>query len=119
MFLSFIIMLILQLTTPFWWWIIVVPFMYGFIRSKSAWRAFATGLSSAGLLWFSSAFYMYLNTSEIITRKVALLMSAPSPYFMIAITTAIAMLAGGVACCTGYLVWCAFQEFKQKEEKNA
>jgi len=118
MIICFIIMLVLHLVTPFWWWVLVVPFLYGLIRSRSALRAFGTGLSSAGLLWFAAALYMYLTKADIVSQKISALMGLASPLLLVAITTAIAMIAGGLACCTGYIAWSAFQDFKNDDSEE-
>ncbi len=117
MIICFILMLVLHLITPYWWWILVVPFLYGLIRSRSALRAFATGVSSAGLLWFISTLYLYLTKSGIVTHKVAAMMNLSSPFLMVVISTAIAMVGGGLACCTGYITWSAFQDLRSETAK--
>ena len=97
-------MLILQLLTPFWWWIMVVPFFFGFVNGRSGWRSFRLGMMSAGLLWFFAALYELLTASKIIAMRVAEMLSVGSPWFLLVVTTLIAMLTAGAAGSTGYFL---------------
>jgi len=104
MIVSFIILLILQLSTPYWWWVIVVPFFYGLFRPNTAGRAIFAGLGSAGLLWFSFAFYHYFTDASLIAERVSAMMELSSPILLLVITTISGMLSGGFACLSGFFI---------------
>jgi hypothetical protein len=50
-----LVMLVLELLTPYWWWVMIVPFAYGAGAARTGWRAFRTGLFAAGLLWLGAS----------------------------------------------------------------
>lgn len=103
--LLFLAMLILHLLTPFWWWVLALPLAYGFLAAKKGWRAFAAGMSSAGLLWFAMSVIALLTRSETILAKVNVMVKLPGEsYLIILAATIIAMLCGGFGALTGFLV---------------
>ncbi len=104
MIVSFIILLILQLSTPYWWWVIVVPFIYGLFRPNTPLRALFAGLGSAGLLWFGFAFYHFFTDASLIAERIGAMMKLSSPILLLVITTLIGMLSGGFACLSGFFL---------------
>lgn len=102
----FIVMLILQLATPFWWWIMLVPFLFGLLGAHSAWQSARTGMFSAGFLWLSAGLFYWLTASQIITARVAKMLGerfeVESVILVFALTTMVAALAGGVSAATGF-----------------
>lgn len=102
----FIVMLILQLATPFWWWIMLVPFLFGLLGAHSAWQGARTGIFSAGFLWLSAGLFYWLTASQIITARVAKMLGerfeVESVILVFALTTMVAALAGGASAATGF-----------------
>lgn len=102
----FIVMLILQLATPFWWWIMLVPFLFGMLGATSAWQSARTGMFSAGFLWLLAGLFYWLTASQIITMRVAKMLGerfeVESVILVFALTTMVAALAGGVSAATGF-----------------
>ncbi|KAA0230129.1 hypothetical protein EDS67_08825 [candidate division KSB1 bacterium] len=102
----FIVMLILQLATPFWWWIMLVPFLFGMLGATSAWQGARTGMFSAGFLWLSAGLFYWLTASQIITARVAKMLGerfeVESVILVFAVTTMVAALAGGASAATGF-----------------
>ncbi|MCL4703892.1 hypothetical protein KJ068_01950 [bacterium] len=102
----FIVMLILQLATPFWWWIMLVPFLFGLLGAHSAWQSARTGMFSAGFLWLSAGLFYWLTASQIITARVAKMLGerfeVESVILVFAVTTMVAALAGGASAATGF-----------------
>ncbi len=104
MIVSFIILLILHLSTPYWWWVIVVPFIYGLLRPETAGRAFWVGFGSAGLLWFGAGFYHYFTDASLIAEKISAMMELSSPLLLLVFTTLIGTLSGSFACLSGFFL---------------
>jgi len=100
----FVIMLLLQLLTPFWFWIMVVPFGYNLFRVRSAGKGFGIGAISAGLLWLLSSLYFWLSGGKLIVQRVANIMQTGNSLIMILAATIIATVAGGVAGLSGTLL---------------
>ncbi len=98
----FVLMLALQLATPFWWWIMVVPFGYGLWKSRSAWESARVGMISAGALWLVMSLYQYATGGEQIAARVGGMLGMPNGALMIALTTALAVLAAGVSANCGF-----------------
>ncbi len=98
----FLVILVLQILTPFWWWIMAVPFFYCTFKVNSAWEGFRTGVFSAGLLWLIYSSYLYLNGSEIIAYRVSNMIQLETEWLMIIITALIAAVAAGISGLAGF-----------------
>lgn len=92
---------LLQSMTPFWWWTGVVPFLIGFVRPISGWRAFRMGLVSAGSVWLLASIVLFLTTSHIIAGRVALMFGLGNGWLLVPVTAVAAMVTGGIAGATG------------------
>ena len=100
----FVVMLTLQLLTPFWWWIMVVPFAYSLWRGRSGRESFFTGALSAGLLWLLAALGAWLTSAGFVTARVAQMFGLGLPWVMPILTSIMAAAAAGSAGGTGYLL---------------
>ena len=109
-----LVMAVLQLSTPYWWWVMVVPFAYALLFSKSGWKAFGTGLLSAGLLWLGAGVYALTTSSDIIAGRVAAMLGLPATWVVLALTALLAGLAGGFGGSTGYLLRAAVRPVKSR-----
>jgi hypothetical protein len=107
-------MLGLQLLTPYWWWVMIVPFAFGAALAKSGWRAFRTGLLSAGLLWLGAALFFYLAGSRVIAARMAGMFGLGGSWLPILATALVAALAAALSGYAGYAVRALFA--KQKKE---
>ena len=85
-----LVMLGLQVLTPFWWWVMIVPFAYGAAAARSGGKAMRTGFVSAGLLWLGASVYLFLTGSGIITERVAKMFGLRASWPMILITALVA-----------------------------
>jgi hypothetical protein len=109
-----VVLLVLHLITPLWWWVMAVPFLYGLVFGRSAWRSFRTGAFSAGLLWLGAAIYFHVTGSALIARRVAVMMKLGSSWLMVAAAVTIAALAAGVAGLAGYSLRALFQQKRKR-----
>jgi hypothetical protein len=108
-------MLILQLMTPYWWWVMIVPFAYGAAAARSGWRAFRTGLLSAGLLWLGASVYLYVSGSDLIATRMAAMFGLGRSWLMIVLTAVIAAVAAALSGYAGYTVGALFKRPVKKE----
>jgi len=99
-----LVMLALQVLTPFWWWIMIVAFAHGAAVAKSGRNAFRTGFGAAGLLWLGAGLYFLLAGGRPIAGRMAGMFGLGSPWLMVPVTALVAGLAGAVAGYAGYAV---------------
>ena len=99
-----LVMLALQLLTPYWWWVMIVPFAYGAAAARSGWKAFRTGFSAAGLLWLGTSLFLYLTGSGLIATRMARMFGLEKSWLMIFVTALIAAVAAGASGYAGYAV---------------
>jgi len=99
-----LIMLGLQVLTPFWWWIMIVPFAYGAAAARSGARALSVGFISAGLLWLGSSLYFYFTGSRIIAGRISRMIGLGDPVLVILTTALAAALAAAISGYAGYAV---------------
>jgi hypothetical protein len=110
-----LIMLALQVLTPFWWWVMIVPFAFGAAAARSGAKAFWTGFVSAGLLWLSASLYLFLTGSRIIAERMARMVGLGRSWLMILATTLVAALAAAISAYAGYAV---MRLFRPKSPKS-
>ena len=107
-----VVILALELLTPFWWWIMAVPFAYGAGAARTGWRAFRTGLLAAGLLWLGASVWQYLNGSRLIASRMAAVVGLRGGLLMVALTGLGGALAAGVAGYAGFAIGALFKNKK-------
>jgi len=99
-----LVMLALQLLTPYWWWVMIVPFAYGAAAAKSGWKAFRTGFFAAGLLWLGTSLFLYLTGSGLIATRMARMFGLGRSWLMVFVTALVAAVAAGASGYAGYAV---------------
>ena len=104
-----LVMLVLQVLTPFWWWVMIVPFVSGAASARSGWKALRTGLLSAGLLWLGAGIYLFLAGSRIIAERVAKMFGLGQSWPMVLVTALVAAIAAAVSGYAGYAVRALFK----------
>jgi len=105
-----LIMLALQVLTPFWWWVMIVPFAYGAAAARSGAKAFWTGFISAGLLWLGASLYLFLTGSRIIAERMARMVGLGPSWLMVLATTLVAALAAAISAYAGRAVMGLFRQ---------
>jgi len=105
-----LVLLALQIVTPYWWWVMIVPFAYGAAGARTGGRAVRTGALSAGLLWLGAAAYLYFAGSGLIAARMARMFGLGRPWTMIAATALVAALAAGIAGYAGYAARAALKK---------
>lgn len=110
-----LVMLVLQLLTPYWWWVMIVPFAYGAAAARSGGKAFRTGFVAAGLLWLGSSIFLYLTGSRLIASRMAGMFGVGKSWLMVLATALIAAIAAGVSGYAGYAVRGLFNKAGKQE----
>jgi hypothetical protein len=112
--LCLLVMLVLQVLTPYWWWVMIVPFACGAAAAKSGWRAMRTGFIAAGLLWLGGGVYFYLTGSRIIAGRMAGMFGLGQSWLMIPATALIAAVAAALSGYAGFAVRALFKKTARK-----
>ena len=107
--LSLLVMLALQVLTPYWWWVMIVPFAYGAAAAKSGGKALRTGFAAAGLLWLGAAGYLYLAGGRRIAARMAVMFGLGRTWLMVPATALVAALAAAFSGYAGYAVRALFK----------
>lgn len=98
----FVLMLALQLATPFWWWVMLVPFGFGLWKSRSAWESARVGMISAGALWLAMSLWQWLNGGQQLALRMSGMLGLSSGAVMVVMTTVVAATVAGVTGACGY-----------------
>jgi hypothetical protein len=97
-----LILLAVQLVSPYWWWVMVVPFLYALIKGQSASRVFLVGMVSSGLIWLTAGLYYWQTGGELIVERMTALLALPASWMLLAGTAAIAVVVGGIGALSGF-----------------
>ena len=99
--LIFTLSLLAEMFLP-WWSVALVAFAIGFFHSVNGWKTFGAGFAGIGLLWLTTAGYLYYRSNGLLTVKIAQLIHLP-PFPSILILTVIwGGLVGGVSAVAGF-----------------
>lgn len=110
-----LVLLGLEVLTPYWWWVMIVPFAYGAALATSGWRAIRTGALATGLLWLGAGTYFYSTGGRLIATRMARMFGLGRPWPMIAATALVAALAAGSSGYAGFAVRKLFKKPVKKE----
>ncbi len=109
----FIAMIVAQSVTPYWWWIMLVPFFYGLVMERNGWRAFAVGMISAGFLWLVASLYFWVFGGGIIVERITKMTEFGTPWLLVAASTVVGLVVGGISAATGYFLKAGFRRPSQ------
>ncbi len=112
-----LVMLVLELLTPYWWWVMIVPFAFG-AAAGSGWKALRTGFLAAGLLWLGASAYLFLTGSRIIAGRMAAMFGLGESWVMVLATGLIAGLAAAFSGYAGYAVRALFRGTPRKGRRT-
>ena len=100
---TFAICLVLQYFLP-WWTLVLGAMGAGYWFNNKGWVSFSAGLVGVGLLWFTTAMLIDVQTQSILTEKVAKLFPTKTPALLFLLTSIIGGLPAGFAALTGSLL---------------
>ena len=98
-----------------WWIIAVCAFVINLFLPTKGFNAFLSGFLGVGLLWLLFAWLIDLNTSSLLSEKVAQLFELSNTSLLVAITGLVGGLVGGFAAMSGSL----FRNLRQSEEPKS
>lgn len=100
LFFTLALCFILQYFLP-WWTLALGAFVGGYVFGNNGWVSFLSGLLAVGLLWFSMAFFIDMQTQSVLTEKVARIFPTKTPALLFLLTAIIGGLPAGFAALTG------------------
>lgn len=104
---NFILTSLLLFIATLWlapWWVnVITGLLLGFLARHWV-QAFITGLIIPFLLWGGTATVIDQYNQQILSGRIAELMSLPSPYLLVLTTGIIGALIGGLSMSTGFLL---------------
>jgi hypothetical protein len=98
-----VLILVLQVTTPYWWWVQAIPLVYGLVRAKTGWEGFGVGAGSAGLLWLLAGAFSFVTGGGIVAARMGRMAGGVPSWSLLIATALVAALAGGLAGAAGCL----------------
>lgn len=100
---TILLCLALQYFLP-WWTLIIGAAGAGYWVGSKGFVAFGAGFLGVALLWLVTAITIDVQTSSILTEKVAKLFPTQSTSLLLLLTALVGGLCGGFAGLTGALV---------------
>jgi hypothetical protein len=91
---------LLELFLP-WWSVVLAAFMVNLWLPTRGISAFLSGVLGIGMLWLIYAWLIDMETSSIISERIASLFGVGNPVAMIIITSLAGGLVGGFAAMSG------------------
>ena len=98
-----------------WWIIAVCAFVVNLFLPTKGFNAFLSGFLGVGLLWLLFAWLIDLNTSSLLSDKVARLFELSNTSVLVAATGLVGGLVGGFAAMSGSL----FRNLRQSEDPKS
>lgn len=84
-----------------WWSFAVCAFIVALAVHQKAWKAFLAGFLALLILWGGLAAFYDFRNGEVLSGKVAVVLSMGSPAVLLLVTALAAGLVGGFAALTG------------------
>jgi hypothetical protein len=100
-FLIAILSFLTQLFLP-WWSLAIVAFGCSFFLGKKAAQTFLIGFLACGLVWLLMALFIHFSKGDVMTDRIAVLLSLPSSWLLYLISFLIAGIVGGLAALSGF-----------------
>ena len=110
-FLIAILSFLFQLFLP-WWSLAIVAFGCSYFVGKKAAQTFFAGFLACGMVWLLMALFIHFSKGDLMTDRIAELLSLPSSSILYVAAFLIAGIVGGLAAVSGYYLKSAMNERK-------
>ncbi len=101
-FLTMVLVFILQILFYAWWWIILIPLLLGFWERDSAARASLGCGTGVFLLWSGMSLYAWLHGGQIIVGRIAEVMGVGSGMVLVLASGIVGFLTASLAGYAGF-----------------
>ena len=100
-----------QLVMP-WWSMTIVAFILSYFIGKKGWQTFFSGFFGCGVVWLLESFYVHFTRGDLMTNRIAELLSLHGTTLLYTGTFLVAAIAGGLSSLAGFYLK---EIFKQKK----
>jgi hypothetical protein len=87
-----------------WWGMVAVALILGFLMGTRSVQSFLSGFFACGLVWLFMAFYIHFTRGDLMTNRIAELLSLHGTMILYAGVFFVAALAGGLSSLSGYFL---------------
>jgi nitrate reductase gamma subunit len=87
-----------------WWSLAIVAFVLAFLLGKKASKTFLSAFFGCGIVWLFMAFYIHFAKGDLMTSRVAALLSLHGTVFLYLGSFLIAAVVGGLAALSGFFI---------------
>jgi len=93
----------LQLFLP-WWSMTIVAFAISFLLGKKLWPVFFSSFFACGIVWLLMAVYIHFTNGDIMTNRIAQLLSLSSSVMLYVGAFLTSGIVGGIAGLAGFFL---------------
>ena len=102
-FLIAVFSFLLQLFLP-WWSMTIAAFVISFLLGKKLWTVFFSAFLACGIVWLLMAVYIHFTKGDIMTSRIAELLSLSSSVMLYVGAFLTAGIVGGIAALAGFFL---------------
>ena len=102
-----------QLFLP-WWSLAIVSFGCSYFLGKKSVQTFFTGFFACGIVWLVMAIFIHFSKGNLMTNRIAELLSLPSSSILYVASFLIAGIVGGLAAVSGFYLKSIVRQNKTK-----
>jgi hypothetical protein len=102
-FLIAVFSFLLQLFLP-WWSMTIAVFVISFLLGKKLWPVFFSSFFACGIIWLLMALYIHFTSGDIMTNRIAQLLSLNSSLMLYVGAFLTAGIIGGIAALAGFFL---------------
>lgn len=92
---------LLQLILP-WWSLMIAAFALSFFLGKKAFPVFISSFSGCAVVWLLMELFIHFSSGDLMTERIATLLTLPGTIILYAGTFLIAGVAGGISGLAGF-----------------
>ncbi len=96
---TLILAAVLQLFLP-WWTVAIAAALPALLISQSGWKSFQNGFLGIFILWGAWSAFIYLQGGDILSDRLATLLSLPIGWLSILVTGLVGGIAGAFSALT-------------------
>lgn len=87
-----------------WWSLAIIAFVLSFLLGKKPLKTFLSAFFGCGIVWLLMAFYSHFAKGDVMTNRIAALLSLHGSLILYVGAFLIAALVGGLAALSGFFL---------------
>ena len=92
---------VMQLFLP-WWSMALSAMLLSYLLGKKRWQVLFAGFFGCGIVWLIMAFYIHVTRGDLMTNRIAELLSLHGTLMLYVGTFLVAAIVGGVSALAGF-----------------